>query len=478
MNTNHAELLQRLKQFDLDSPESTFPFSSRLAKENLWSPAYARRVIEEYKRFTFLAVAAGHPVSPSEDVDQAWHLHLTYSQNYWRVFCPEVLRQPFHHQPTKGGAQEHAKFQDWYARTLESYESFFGEQPPRDIWPSPEERQRTRQHFVRVDRERHWIIRKPRLRFSPEIGLTIGLVLLALFGTGAMFANGWNPFDWRGPEFLKFYVIQFVILFSAALWWRRTLRLPAEDSQFNDSQLNAYDLAYLNGGKLLAVNTALTTLIRQRVLRIDVATKRLLAGDTLPGKTSELERVICTAASRHGGEKIGEVRTAVNTVVGDIADKLKALGLVVADVQANKAVTFPMLIAVGSVGMGVIKILIGLERGKPVSFLVALCFITGLISLAALARRPLRSRLGDAVLARLKAQHATLKNSVARPGIEPMMFATGIGLFGMSVLDGTPYDSLRKELQPPSVSSGGDGGCGGSCGGGCGGGCGGCGGGD
>ena len=118
MNTNHAELLQRLKQFDLDSPESTFPFSSRLAKENLWSPAYARRVIEEYKRFTFLAVAAGHPVSPSEDVDQAWHLHLTYSQNYWGVFCPEVLRQPFHHQPTKGGAEEHAKFQDWYARTL------------------------------------------------------------------------------------------------------------------------------------------------------------------------------------------------------------------------------------------------------------------------------------------------------------------------------------------------------------------------
>ena len=31
----------------------------------------ARRVIREYKRFTFLAMEAGHPVTPSDPVDQA-----------------------------------------------------------------------------------------------------------------------------------------------------------------------------------------------------------------------------------------------------------------------------------------------------------------------------------------------------------------------------------------------------------------------
>lgn len=477
MNANHAELLQRLNQFNLDSPDSTFPFSSRLAKENLWSPAYARRVIEEYKRFAFLGVAAGHPVSPSEDVDQAWHLHLTYSQSYWREFCPEVLRQPFHHQPTKGGEAEHSKFQDWYARTLESYEKFFGAKPPGDIWPSPEERQKTRPHFVRVDRNQHWILRKPRLRLSPEIGLTMGLALLVVFGTGAMFANGWNPFDWRGPDFLKFYVVQFILCFSLALWFRRTLRLPAANAQFDESQLTAYDLAYLNGGKILAVNSAIANLIREKVLRIDAADKRLLAGNTPPSKTSELERVIHRAASRSGGEKISEVRMAAKTTVGEIADKLKALGLVVADGQATKATTFPMLLAVASIGMGIIKILIGLQRDKPVGYLIALCFISGVISLVALARTPLRSRFGDEFLARLKTQHAKLKTSLGRSSMEPAMFAMGLALFGMSALDGTPYDGLRRELQPPA-SGGGDGGCGSSCGGGCGGGCGGCGGGD
>ena len=82
MNAKHVELWRRLEQFQLDSAGAALPFSARLARENNWTAGYTRRVIEEYKRFGFLAVAAGHPVSPSEDVDQAWHLHLTYSENY------------------------------------------------------------------------------------------------------------------------------------------------------------------------------------------------------------------------------------------------------------------------------------------------------------------------------------------------------------------------------------------------------------
>src|SRR5688572_28429037 len=136
MKTEHADLLQRLEKFSLDSADASFPFSSRLAKENRWPLAYSHRVIAEYKRFAFLAVAAGHPVSPSEAVDEAWHLHLTYTQSYWKEFCPQVLQMPLHHQPTKGGSAEKEKFEDWYARTLQSYRIFFGE-PPADIWPSP-----------------------------------------------------------------------------------------------------------------------------------------------------------------------------------------------------------------------------------------------------------------------------------------------------------------------------------------------------
>ena len=62
MNAKHVELLRRLEQFQLDSPEASLPFSARLARENNWPLPYTQRVITEYKRFAFLAVAAGHPV--------------------------------------------------------------------------------------------------------------------------------------------------------------------------------------------------------------------------------------------------------------------------------------------------------------------------------------------------------------------------------------------------------------------------------
>ena len=226
MNAKHVELLRRLEQFQLDSAEAALPFSARLARENNWSADHARRVIAEYKRFAFLAVAAGHPVSPSEDVDQAWHLHLTYSQNYWKVFCPEILGQPLHHQPTKGGNDEHAKYGDWYRKTLESYREFFGEKPPGDIWPSPEKRDAEKHNFVRVDRERNWVIRKPQLRTTPKFAVVSGLLALATLCSGAMLAQGANPFDWRGPDFLTFYVVLFAACFGLASWLRRKLRTP------------------------------------------------------------------------------------------------------------------------------------------------------------------------------------------------------------------------------------------------------------
>ncbi len=478
MNTEHAELLQRLNHFNLDAPDATFPFSSRLAKENQWSPAYARRVIEEYKRFAFLAVAAGHPVSPSEDVDQAWHLHLTYSQNYWRVFCPDVLQKPFHHSPTKGGANEHSKFNDWYARTLASYEHFFGEPPPADIWPSLESRQQTRQHFVRVDRETHWVIRKPEWRIHPQFVGATGLILLTLCGTGAMFANGINPLDWRGPDFLAFFILLFGVCLCLAFWLRGRLRVPTADGDLPVLNLSAYELAYLNGGKILTVNTAIANLVRQRILFLDAKEKRLLPGNQKPGELSELERVICTAVARPGGEKIGEVRVAAKTIVGEISEQLKALGVVVDDMQARKAIWLPLLIAFTPIALGGIKLFVGINRGKPVGFLVALMFISLIISLIALARRPLRSRLGDAVLKHRQSEQGNLKDSLGDNSMNPMLFATGIGLFGMAALDNTPWNNLKKDLRPPGGSSSGCGSsCGSSCGGGCGGGCGGCGGG-
>jgi hypothetical protein len=157
------ELLVRLEAFELDEPSASFPFSARLARENGWSRGFARRVTGEYKRFIWLAMRAGHPVTPSEEVDEAWHLHLCYTRSYWDVMCGKILGKPLHHGPTEGGRAEEEKFAEWYARTLESYRKHFGEEPPADIWPPAEIRfgpATTR----KVDAATHWIVSKPAVK--------------------------------------------------------------------------------------------------------------------------------------------------------------------------------------------------------------------------------------------------------------------------------------------------------------------------
>jgi hypothetical protein len=133
-------LWQGLADHHIGPSEASLSFVARLARENRWEAAHAERVIGEYKRFCYLAMTAGHEVTPSDAVDQAWHLHLTYSRDYWQIFCPAVLGRDLHHGPTRGGGTERERFYRQYAATLAAYEATFGEAPPADIWPSARKR--------------------------------------------------------------------------------------------------------------------------------------------------------------------------------------------------------------------------------------------------------------------------------------------------------------------------------------------------
>src|SRR5262245_35774480 len=141
----------RLSTLDFDAADAALPFSARLARDNGWSRSLAKKAIEEYRKFCFLAAHAGHPVTPSDEVDQVWHLHLTYSRHYWDTLCRDTLERPLHHGPTHGGAAEDRKFRRWYEATLASYRRYFGE-PPNDVWPEARERFHERNDFVRVNR--------------------------------------------------------------------------------------------------------------------------------------------------------------------------------------------------------------------------------------------------------------------------------------------------------------------------------------
>ncbi|MEM9131675.1 MAG: hypothetical protein AAF962_21425 [Actinomycetota bacterium] len=184
--TEHP-LWHDLATFTVGDEQVAFGFTRRLARDNGWSLPYATRVMEEYRRFLFLGQVAGHPVTPSDEVDQAWHLHLTYTRSYWDDLCTDVLGRPFHHGPTVGGATEAAKFDDWYARTRASYEAWFGHAPPLDIWPDADTRFGDAPHFVRVNTRRQWVVTKPRPRaVAGRTGLALGgsLALAGCSGLG------------------------------------------------------------------------------------------------------------------------------------------------------------------------------------------------------------------------------------------------------------------------------------------------------
>lgn len=184
----------QLAAMSLDDLDAALPFSKRLAQENGWDRDYALRVTQEYKRFLYLSAAQVVPVTPSDPVDQAWHLHLTYSEHYWNLLCKYVLGGPLHHAPTRGGPSEARKYREGYARTLELYTESFGEFPPEDIWPDVEARFVNADRYQRVDTSRYLMVPLPAVLREPSVlipvALTVGLAGCAVNSHGEGF--GWQ----------------------------------------------------------------------------------------------------------------------------------------------------------------------------------------------------------------------------------------------------------------------------------------------
>jgi uncharacterized protein (TIGR04222 family) len=498
MKREHSELLERLEKYSMDEPATALPFSGRLAQEHGWTLHYAQRVIAEYKRFAFLAVLAGHPVSPSAAVDEAWHLHLLHTDTYWNRFCPEVLGTALHHHPSRGGTVERDKFKDWYTSTLASYRKFFGKEPPTDIWPPANRPAR----FVQLEPTSYWIIAKPKwftaatgwlqrglwhsapaltIRRAGLLTMLLGLLLL-LSGCGHEEVR--SPLDLRGPDFLRFFLLAAAIAFPLAFFLRWQLRGPAADqseSKRKGQDLDPYAVTYLAGGKSLTVSAALTNLCHRGFVRISSFFNRVAVTTVTPENLHPVEAAVYETIAQRGGT-VRTVRRAAADCTAAIEAHLKELELVprttfwIALIPLGLALMIPAL--------GIAKIAIGVQRGRPVEFLVFLTLIAVIIAIVGLARKPLRTRKGDVVLRQLREEHAPLRNNVgtACSGWTGLELPLALGLFGMSILSGTALDDVRKQVSSGS-SGGGSGGCGGGdgggagCGGGgCGGGCGGCGG--
>jgi uncharacterized protein (TIGR04222 family) len=458
MTAAHAELWSRIDAFEIDGPSPVaLPFSARLAREHGWTREYAARVVREYKRFVFLAMTAGEPVCPSEDVDAAWHLHLTYTRSYWTRFCGEVLGRPLHHDPTKGGSKEQSKHLRMYAFTFEAYRKAFGTEPPSDIWPDAESRFGPDAKQRVVNTARNWVVPKAVVRRG-ALGLSAA-ALAVVFATGC--AGGFNPFELVGLEFLYFLVPVMIAGVVLGLIYRRV----RQGSGFGDEavpELSWQQAAYVSGGPRRLMTAAIARLVQNGGARVDGDTLR--AGDVSFPKYSPVEQEILASlpVRRKGDKGLFQLANKVKAAFADDAAKLNADGLVFTNGGSSGVgcLTALPLVAV-LVGLAVPRLIFGIQNNKPILFL-AITLGVGLIAAIVLAAaRPLRTKKGDEALLKLKVQTLGRSETPHDGGGD---LGLAIALFGTAALVGVEYAALQKWY--PSQSSG-DGGWNSGCGSGC-----------
>jgi hypothetical protein len=199
LTDQQQELYLRLQSYCFDAPGSAVTFAAKLACEQGWSMAKSERVLGEYRRFLFLAMEAGHPVSPSRAVDLAWHQHLLDTRSYWQEFCPRVLGRPLHHTPSRGGEEERQRLEECYRRTLASYRAFFGEAPPADLWPAAEAEAPAAEPPTSAPR--------PPRRLPHRWGMLLASLLVALVLGGCKAGYQNFPFSLNGPAFGLLYLV-------------------------------------------------------------------------------------------------------------------------------------------------------------------------------------------------------------------------------------------------------------------------------
>jgi uncharacterized protein (TIGR04222 family) len=478
-----SDLLERrIQNFVLDEPGAAEPFSRRLARENSWSEEYARRVVHEYKRFALLAVTVGHSVTPSDQVDQAWHLHLTYTDSYWQSFCREVLGKPLHHRPSRGGRDESRKFQRDYAATLRSYRQRFGSAPPTDIWPPLAQRFAARHRWARIDLAEHWIFPKPslaslarstaRLRRGSSAAAALGL-----WATGCASLGLPTPLDLSGKAFLGLYCVLSLAGWTFAWLVRRAAPSAAPESE---PELQACDVAFLTGGAGLCLEAALANLVAKALLHFDAVSGVLTCRRPPPADLQGFERRVYDHVNEARDVGVNALRAEAKSLVRDVEARLGKLGLV-----STRSV-LPLLIALVTPALGVLKVVVGITRHRPVLFLLILIAIGTALAFLLFWGPARTTARGREALAALRERHVALRDATApahllASGLVPL----AVGLFGVGLLSDDAFAGVSPLFTrtkragneaDQSADLGSAGGCGDAGGGGCGGGCGGCGG--
>lgn len=452
------DLWRRVQAHAFEDPSVGLDFTRRLARTMAWPVETARTGIAEYRRFCFLAAISTTPVTPSEQVDEIWHLHLTYTRDYWNGWCGTALGKTLHHDPTAGGDYEQAKFRIQYAETLALYERYFGP-PDATFWPGLRERFRPTARYRLVDCDKRLVLPRLSVMAARIPGLAVFLGLIS--GTPAAAAVTIpDVLDWQSGPFLELYGLLLVFGFALAFVLRSIL---SETGQPVDSRnLSTLQVAYLGGGMRRAADA----------LVLDLATRGALNRLNGPGIVISAERRDLPASlepfrslepGAYSRFKLSRI-LAASPEAAAMRDDLVSRNMCqdsrrqILSILSTLAPVVPVLV------LGVAKMVRGISHHRPIGFLVMLVLIATALLVRLLLSNTWITAEGGQALERLRDSNDRVVRA-PRPFELPFAYA----LAGASALSGT-YAAYATLLTSGQGSKDTDGsGCGASGGGGCGG---------
>jgi uncharacterized protein (TIGR04222 family) len=464
------ELWQRILQFEIDDPIASVKYSDKLAHHNGWSKEYTKRVIEEYKRFIFLCCVLPNGASPSKPIDEAWHLHLTYTHNYWKKFCEQTLGKEIHHYPSKGGIEEDQRHKYWYDTTLEAYRNLFGKEPPADIWLNSQKSQTV-------------YIGKPELR-NYRNGYKRFLYILTLpLVITIIFFGKINPYQITGPQFLVFYsllvIAVLIYLFLIQREKRQEIYVIIESGYNADADI--YQMARFVYGREKSLRAAVVDLVSRHVLEPVRGTYFVFQPSRYTYSTSEKNPLVKELMKHFKESDTISLQSLAHYYDGEATFHA---GLSNLYKLITKRDFWPVIITILTIGIAIIRIIQGENNDKPVGYLVMLCVIATILLFIMVSNSAGSKIFRDYFKKNYREQQPTEYEEAA--WASSFVFA---GMASLTMLTGFSQLANAFSNRNARGDGGSSGGCGssacGSAGGSCGssgcgggGGCGGCGGGD
>ena len=108
----------------------------RIMKNYNRDRTYAEGIVREAKRMLYLSQVSGQPVTPSVEIDDAWHEMILFTK-FYHEFCAFIGTDYIHHTPTgddesegegSGGGEMSV-----YDQTIENYRRYIAE-PDEKYW--------------------------------------------------------------------------------------------------------------------------------------------------------------------------------------------------------------------------------------------------------------------------------------------------------------------------------------------------------